>query len=95
MVWGLRVQGLLLGGSWVVTSGVISRLIWVITIVTLLITPLMTTHEPPSTVITNRWIPNGFSGPPVGCLLSNFSFSASSIGLGFRVPRFLGLGFKA
>ena len=30
-------------------SGAISPLIWVITIVTLLITPLITTHEPPST----------------------------------------------
>ena len=29
---------------------VISPLIWVITIVTLLITPLITTHEPPSRV---------------------------------------------
>ena len=29
-------------------SGVISPLIWVITIVNLLITPLITTHEPPS-----------------------------------------------
>ena len=28
--------------------GVISPLIWVITTVTLLITPLITTHEPPS-----------------------------------------------
>ena len=38
-----------LGGSWVVINGVISPLIWVITIVTLLIiTPLITTHEPPS-----------------------------------------------
>ena len=32
----------------VVISGVISPLVWVITIVTLLITPLITTHEPPS-----------------------------------------------
>ena len=31
--------------------GVISPLIWVITIVTLLITPLITTHEPPSRVL--------------------------------------------
>ena len=31
----------LLGGSWVVTSGVISK-------VTILITPLLTAHEPPS-----------------------------------------------
>ena len=34
-------QGTLLGGSWVVISGVISPL-------TLLITRLITTHEPPS-----------------------------------------------
>ena len=34
-----------LGGSWVVISGVISALIRGITIVTLLITPLITTHE--------------------------------------------------
>ena len=40
----------LLGGSWVVISMTICPLIWVITIVTLLITPLITTHEPPSTV---------------------------------------------
>ena len=39
---------ILLGGSWVVKSGVKSPLIWVITIVTLLLTPLITTHEPPS-----------------------------------------------
>ena len=40
----------LLGGSWVVISGVISPLIWVIIIATPLITPLITTHEPPSRV---------------------------------------------
>ena len=40
--------GPLLGGSWVVTSRVISPLIWIITIVTPLIAPLITTHEPPS-----------------------------------------------
>ena len=39
------------GGSWEVISGVISTLIWVITIATLLITPLITTHEPPSRAI--------------------------------------------
>ena len=41
---------LLLGGSWVVISGVISPLIWVTSIVTLLIiiTLLITNHEPPS-----------------------------------------------
>ena len=37
-----------LGGSWVVISGVISPLIGVITIVTLIITTLITNHEPPS-----------------------------------------------
>ena len=36
--------------EWVVISRVISPLIWVITIVTLLITPLIITHEPPSRV---------------------------------------------
>ena len=40
----------LLGGSWVVISRVISPLIGVIVIVALLITPLITTHEPPSRV---------------------------------------------
>ena len=38
----------LLGGSWVVISGVISPLIWAIIIVTLPMTPLITAHEPPS-----------------------------------------------
>ena len=37
-----------LGGSWVVISGVISPPIWVISMVTLLTIPLITTHEPPS-----------------------------------------------
>ena len=40
----------LLGGSWLVISGVISPLMWLISIVTLLITLLITTHEPPSRV---------------------------------------------
>ena len=40
----------LLGGSWVVISGVTSPLTWVISIVTLLITLLITSHEPPSMV---------------------------------------------
>ena len=39
-----------LEGSWVVISGVISPLIWVIIMVTLLIPPLVTTHEPLSRV---------------------------------------------
>ena len=38
----------ILGGSWVVISGVISPLRWVISTVILLITLLITTHEPPN-----------------------------------------------
>ena len=45
----------LLGGSWVVINGVRSPLIWVISIVTLLITPLTTTHEAPSTVLNQKF----------------------------------------
>ena len=41
-------RSLLLGGSWVVICGVISPLIWVILMVTLLITPLLTTLSPNS-----------------------------------------------
>ena len=37
-----------LGGSWVVISGALSPLIWVIIIVALLRAPLITTPEPPS-----------------------------------------------
>ena len=47
VVLGLGVL-VLLGGSWVAISGVISPLIWVLTIVTLLISPLITTQQPPS-----------------------------------------------
>ena len=39
----------LLGGSWVVISGVISRVTMVIAPIKGLITPFITTHEPPST----------------------------------------------
>ena len=38
----------LLGGSWVVISGVTSRVTIIITRIRGLITPLITTHEPPS-----------------------------------------------
>ena len=47
----LGVCGLaFLGGSWAVINGVIGPLIWVISIVTLLITLLIATHEAPSRV---------------------------------------------
>ena len=39
----------LLGGSRVVTNGVISRVIVIITHIRGLVTPFKTTHEPPST----------------------------------------------
>ena len=41
----------LLGGSWVVISGVISRVTIVITHIRGLITPLITAQEPPSSPI--------------------------------------------
>ena len=43
----------ILGGSWVVISVVASPLIWALILASLLITPLMTTHEPPSSAIDN------------------------------------------
>ena len=44
----MRVYIGILGGSWVVISGVISRVTITITHISGLITPLITTHEPPS-----------------------------------------------
>ena len=44
-----HLKSLKLGGSWVVVSRVISPLIWVTSIVILLITLLITAHEPPRT----------------------------------------------
>ena len=50
--FGLGTGGLgLLGGSGVVISRAISPLIWVISIVTLLITLLITSREPPSRML--------------------------------------------
>ena len=46
-VWGFR-ESTLLGGSWVVISGVISRVSILITLIRGHITPLLTTPEPPS-----------------------------------------------
>ena len=42
-----------LGGSWVVVSGVISRVTIVLTYIRGLTTPLITTHEPPSRVLAS------------------------------------------
>ena len=45
----------LLGGSWVVISGVISRVTVLTTHIKGLITLLITTHEPPSSPLTKAW----------------------------------------
>ena len=45
----------MLGGSWVVISGVVSRVTIVITQIWGLITPLITTHEPPSAHAFKLW----------------------------------------
>ena len=44
------LESRVLGGSWVVISGVLSRVTILITHIGGLITPLITTHEPPSIV---------------------------------------------
>ena len=48
------VLSLLLGGSWVVRTGVISKVTILITPFTGLITPLVSTHEPPSKLLSMR-----------------------------------------
>ena len=75
----LHCEEVLLGGSGVVISRVITPVIWVISIVNLLITLLITTHEPPSRVY-RVWV---FEG-----LLRSVFQSSSPLdlqGLGFRV----------
>ena len=53
----------LLGGSWVVISRVVSRITMVITYIRGLMTPLITTHEPPSRLppveLTGFQVPSG------------------------------------
>ena len=61
-----------------VTSGVISPLIWVITMVTLLATPLITPHEPPS----KRRIPTNCGPLAVQQSFFLFGIEGSSTGLG-------------
>ena len=61
----LQERYAILGGSWVVISMVIiiRLLIWAITRVTLLITPLIPTHEPPSKDSWMRWDSTGLLAP--------------------------------
>ena len=62
----------LLGGSWVVISRVRSPTIWVIIIVTLLTTPLIATHEPPSrSCLVIRGHPKLLNPKPIDPKLSN------------------------
>ena len=63
----------LLRGSWVVISGAISRVTIVITQIRRLITPLITTHEPPSSFVKRgshgtRPVRSGFTSD-VGALI--------------------------
>ena len=51
-----------LGGSWVVISMGISPLTWLIIIVTLLTTPFITTHEPPSVGVSRHGYSSQYSG---------------------------------
>ena len=77
----------LLGGSWVVISGVISPLIWVITIVTLLITPLKTTHEPPSSAKHLRGPAWYLHGPKESCKLIRGLLHLLSRNWRYRKPK--------
>ena len=43
-------KSVVLGGSWVVKRGVVCSLVWVRALVAPLVTPVITIHEPPSTV---------------------------------------------
>ena len=54
MIVGIRV--LVLGGSWVVIRGVVSKIAILTTLIKGLITPLMTTHEPPSRGQLGAWL---------------------------------------
>ena len=54
LITNSQVHGrILLGGSWVVISGVISRVTIVISHIRGLITPLITTREPPSKLLSS------------------------------------------
>ena len=66
--YGYKSLGGLLGASWVVISGVISKATTVITHIRGLVTVLITTHEPPSRFGRDGPWPMLFrSGPPAPC----------------------------
>ena len=77
----------LLGGSGVAISGVISPLRWVLSIVTLLITLVITTHEPPS--FRRRSSPT----LPMPLRCSNAVRGTKGRGAAGRTS-FVGLGFR-
>ena len=80
---------LVLGGSWVVISRVISRVSILITHIRGLLTPLITTHEPPSRALNYTFEACSFqsgisdaitprtSKPEVAAVLSRCPFSGS------------------
>ena len=73
----------LLGGSWLVISGVISKVSIVITHIRGLIALLITTHEPPSTLPACSWGPSAPLGAPEEA--HSPGRSSEGWGLGFRV----------
>ena len=82
----------MLGGSCVVISGVISPLTWVITIVTLLTTPLITTHEPPT-----WWEPKALAAAYLSASKHGADDAPARHCFGFQVLGFWGsgvLGFR-
>ena len=72
----------ILGGSWVVICGVVSRVTIIITHISGLIAPLLTTHEPPSNSRAHSALcflkefrgPNRGSQPNIGALIIRIGF---------------------
>ena len=71
----------LLGGSWAVISGVLSRVTIVIAHIRGLITPLITTHEPPS---ESKETPAELRTPSVQIRLEPKSAAGGCRFMGFR-----------
>ena len=81
----------MLGGSWVFINSIISPLRSVLIMVTLLITPLVRTHEPPSSVLHGLGcrVLEWFWVVYVGCRVSLPGFLLRGRVLGFRSYRAL------
>ena len=72
-VWGL------LGGSWVVLSRLISRITMVITYIRGLITPLITSHVPPSRALGSESTPKA-AKPPYLEVHGKWGYKSPNIG---------------